>query len=1095
VEDILDHAERLEREYNWLGAAESYEKALKLLPDDDLKVGEGYERLGYALYRLAFQAETYEDFRDRLRQSSAIYANATEFYERPKESVKTAKTLRCKAMTAYIGYWLASEAKEKKRLIDECWRLACDALRAFKEAGEGLEYGKTFNQFSRSADLSFCLEWDGKSREGLIREAAEHGEKAIEYLSTIAKNDEELARAYVKTADYIYALGYTFLSREDQERQFEKAREYWQKAKALSEEATTLEALSVLEGLMLEFGTGTSEALTFYQRALEYGKKTADNFIVGFAFELLAFHTNHKAWSVTEDPDEKAKISERALQYAAEAKQRYSRISFVSPGGFGLIWVEAPDAEYYCELARAQTDSSRRHHLARKAVDAAPELLERAESSGYPDAVQYAHHVMGKIFTFLARIETDSSSKNKLLEEALHHRNEVFRILEQVAPSMYWERGIALEGISAVKSQLANLASDSEAKKKMLLEAVENEQESLKLLAKGMISPERENSMIAILGYAQYQCGVLLNRVYEFTRNKEHLTKATQAFEEAAAYYGKFELMGRVAECYWKTAHAYDCSGEHIKAAEDFTLASDNYKKAAERTPSLRTLYQDQAVYMQAWSEIEKARRHLERREYDQAKECFEKAAAFHASLKRWSYLEPNYSAWAQVEDAEQLSGKEHCEEAMKAFESASKLFSDAKKSVQAQLSKIEDDDEKQMATGIIRVSNLRKEYCDARIVLEEAKILDKKGDHLGSSRKYGAAAEILEKVCQALESEQGKKEFRPMIDLSRAWQKMMLGDAKASPESYLEASVLFEQASRESSSEVDGLLALGHSRFCKALEAGTRFADTGNAAMQTVAMQNLGIAAKYYVKAGFPSASEYAKATGLLFDAYVQMDTAKEEKDPEKKTKRYLIAEKVLQASAGSFMKAEHPEKREQVLRLLEKVREEKEMALSIAEVLHAPSIVSTTTSFSAPTSNSEEAVGSERFDQADVQAILTVKQKELKVGESLSIQLELVNAGKSPALLIKVTEVIPEGFDVAEKPENYRMEDSYIDMKGKRLDPLRTEEVKLVLKPRVQGVFPLKLKVLYLDENGKYKTHEPEPVTITVKELGLKGWLKGER
>jgi hypothetical protein len=66
---------------------------------------------------------------------------------------------------------------------------------------------------------------------------------------------------------------------------------------------------------------------------------------------------------------------------------------------------------------------------------------------------------------------------------------------------------------------------------------------------------------------------------------------------------------------------------------------------------------------------------------------------------------------------------------------------------------------------------------------------------------------------------------------------------------------------------------------------------------------------------------------------------------------------------------------------------------------------------------------------------------------------------------------------------------------MKGKRLDPLKTEYVKLVLKPKVQGVFLLKPKILYLDENGKYKSHEPEPATITVKELGIKGWLKGER
>jgi hypothetical protein len=73
--------------------------------------------------------------------------------------------------------------------------------------------------------------------------------------------------------------------------------------------------------------------------------------------------------------------------------------------------------------------------------------------------------------------------------------------------------------------------------------------------------------------------------------------------------------------------------------------------------------------------------------------------------------------------------------------------------------------------------------------------------------------------------------------------------------------------------------------------------------------------------------------------------------------------------------------------------------------------------------------------------------------------------------------------------------VEDSHVDMKGKLLGPLKTEELRFVLKPRVQGTFALKPTILYLDENGKYKSHEPESVTITVKELGIKGWLKGER
>jgi len=248
-------------------------------------------------------------------------------------------------------------------------------------------------------------------------------------------------------------------------------------------------------------------------------------------------------------------------------------------------------------------------------------------------------------------------------------------------------------------------------------------------------------------------------------------------------------------------------------------------------------------------------------------------------------------------------------------------------------------------------------------------------------------------------------------------------------------------------------------------------------------------------VKAGYQSASEYAKATELLLDAYSNINHAKKEADPEKKTKLFTMAEKILQTSAGSFMKAEHPEKREQVLRLLDKVKEERELALSLSEVLHTPAIVSATAAFSTPTPNHENAVGLEEFENANIQANIIARQRRLKVGENLELEIELVNVGKGPALLIKITELIPKGFELAEKPEVYRVEDSYLNMKGKRVDPLKTEEVKLTLKPKVQGEFSFKPTVLYLDENGQYKSHQPEPLTLTVTELGIKGWIKGER
>ena len=99
------------------------------------------------------------------------------------------------------------------------------------------------------------------------------------------------------------------------------------------------------------------------------------------------------------------------------------------------------------------------------------------------------------------------------------------------------------------------------------------------------------------------------------------------------------------------------------------------------------------------------------------------------------------------------------------------------------------------------------------------------------------------------------------------------------------------------------------------------------------------------------------------------------------------------------------------------------------------------------------------------------------------------MVNAGKAPAQLIKVDDIIPEGFEVKRAPDIYRIEDSYIDMKGRTLSPLKTEELKLVLRPLNKGTFHLKPRILYLDESNKYKFHEPEPATVKVRVPRLRG------
>ena len=140
------------------------------------------------------------------------------------------------------------------------------------------------------------------------------------------------------------------------------------------------------------------------------------------------------------------------------------------------------------------------------------------------------------------------------------------------------------------------------------------------------------------------------------------------------------------------------------------------------------------------------------------------------------------------------------------------------------------------------------------------------------------------------------------------------------------------------------------------------------------------------------------------------------------------------------------------------------------------------------------EKAVSPASYVCDDVQGNVIAAPRELKIGESLELEIEVTNVRtEGTILLTKITEAIPEGFAVTRKPESCRVEGDCLNLKDKKLEPSKTEEVKLVLTPKIQGIFHIKPKIVYLDENRKQKTCEPKPVSITVKELGIKGWLKG--
>jgi hypothetical protein len=490
---------------------------------------------------------------------------------------------------------------------------------------------------------------------------------------------------------------------------------------------------------------------------------------------------------------------------------------------------------------------------------------------------------------------------------------------------------------------------------------------------------------------------------------------------------------------------------------------------------------------MQAWSQIEQARQAHTINDHEQARQHYEITAKLHESIDSWSYLAPNYYAWSYLEEAESLSRKESIQQAKHAFERALKQFALAEDSIRQKLEEITSPDEKDMTHKLLETSGLRRKYCQARILLEDARLLDREGKFLQSSRKYGETTQRISEIIEMIDDETERKELEYISILCRAWEKMANAEEATSSEFYLEAAELFEEAKDYCYTKKASLWALGNSNFCRGLAAGLQYKTSLDLADHTRAKGYIKTASTDYLQAGFKQTSEYAKATQRLFDAYLSMNQAEMEADQEKRAKYYQIAENLLQVAAGSFLKAKQPEKHAQVQEILLNVREEKTLAISLNQVMQAPSIASSTLSFSAPSPKSEASVGLEKFEHANVQANMIVGKREVKVGESFCLSVEFVNAGKEPALLLRVDDFVPSNFVIVKKPEIYRIEESCLNMKGKQLAPLKLVEVKLTLQPSKKGDYSLNPRVQYLDERGQNKSLQLKTLEIRVEEVLL--------
>ena len=100
-ETVLSDAKKFEKKYRWAEARTLYEQALGLVgKGDPLRKGEIQEKIGYCFQRAAFQAESRDEFKQRMQRANEAFQETKGFYEKLADTRKDARIFRCDAIAA-----------------------------------------------------------------------------------------------------------------------------------------------------------------------------------------------------------------------------------------------------------------------------------------------------------------------------------------------------------------------------------------------------------------------------------------------------------------------------------------------------------------------------------------------------------------------------------------------------------------------------------------------------------------------------------------------------------------------------------------------------------------------------------------------------------------------------------------------------------------------------------------------------------------------------------------------------------------------------------------------------------------------------------
>ena len=473
-----------------------------------------------------------------------------------------------------------------------------------------------------------------------------------------------------------------------------------------------------------------------------------------------------------------------------------------------------------------------------------------------------------------------------------------------------------------------------------------------------------------LIGDVYYELGKLIN-------DDKIFKKSYLAYMDAIEYFKNKGYFNLVGSAYINLAKVEDRLGNFISAAENYKKAVDSFDQAILTLTYTRLGKKIEKLkkYVEAWNLIEIAKSYHVKEDHYNAQINYEQASNILKNLREYKFEAPYYSAWAILEKAENLSKQNKHQEAAETYSVSKDEFKDATEVLNSYLQKRKYPEDLERISKLIQVAEIRKTYCTARYQIETARLESKKGNHLVAAELYNKASSLFENLCQIYEVKREKEELMAIFYLCKAWENTERADVEKKSSLYAKASELFEKASNIFPESRMKLLSIGNSLYCSALESGSLFDKSTNLEEKINYYRKIKMhlreSSKNYQLGGFEKDAQWALATSTYFDGIWHLIQSDYEIDHSKKSQYLSIATNYLNNALDIFGKAGYKQRREEILKYLKMIKDEKAILTSALNFIEKPAISSSTVGISAPSCPIEisSSVNIDEMQRTDLQ------------------------------------------------------------------------------------------------------------------------------